>query len=233
MRVLVVASLVAAFGGFASYAAAESVGSATRVQRYAYQTPPQASRGPLYRLNPVVRNARLETVPSGALEVTFTDGSRLTLGSASAVVVDNYVFGAGQGAGAQTLKMTRGLFRFVSGSMPKDQVRLQTPSVTIGIRGTELKIKTDEAGIGTIFFEKGAGFVDNGKGKTVQMGEGDMVKIGPNGDIGTPENKDWSAGDEAVDYGMKPFGQQNHGPGGGTGGGDGAGSSGGGRGNSN
>lgn len=228
MRIVLAASIVSAFAGIVSIASAENVGSATRVQRFAYQTPPQANRGPLYRLNPVVRNARLETVPSGALEVTFTDGSRLTLGSASNVIVDNYVYGGGQGAGSQTLKMTRGVFRFVSGSMPKDQVRLQTPSVTIGIRGTKLKIKTDEQGVGTIFFEQGQGTVDNGKGQVIPMGEGDMVKIGPNGQIGTPENKGWSAGDEAVDYGLNPFGQQNHGPNGGTGGGDGAGSSGGG-----
>jgi ferric-dicitrate binding protein FerR (iron transport regulator) len=228
MRIFVAALVLSTVGGMASAAFAENVGSATRVQRYAYQTLPQAGRGPLYRLDPVVRNARLETVPSGALEVTFTDGSRLTLGSASAVVVDNYVYGGGQGAGAQTLKMTRGLFRFVSGAMPKDQVKLQTPSVTIGIRGTSIKVKTDELGIGTIFFEHGQGYIDNGRGQNVPMGEGDMVKIGPNGAIGTPENKDWSAGDEAVDHGLNPFGQQNHGTNGGTGGGDGAGSSGGG-----
>jgi hypothetical protein len=100
--------------------------------------------------------------------------------------------------------------------------------VTIGIRGTSLKILTNELGIGTIFFEEGAGFIQNGQGQNVPMGQGDMVKIGPNGAIGAPENKAWSAGDEAVDYGMNPFGQQNHGANGGTGGGDGAGSSGGG-----
>jgi hypothetical protein len=60
------------------------------------------------------------------------------------------------------------------------------------------------------------------------MGQGDMVKIGPDGAIGTPENKSWSAGEEAVDFGLNPFGQRNHGTEGGTGGGDGAGSSGGG-----
>ena len=163
--------------------------------------------------------------------MTFTDGSRLTLGSASAVVVDNYVYGGAQGASGQTLKMTRGLFRFVSGSMPKDQVKLQTPSVTIGIRGTTVKVKSDDLGVGTIFFEHGEGSVDNGKGQIVQMGEGDMVKVGPDGSIGTPENKSWSAGDEAVDFGVGTFGPT-HGPDGGTGGGDGAGSSGGG-GNSN
>ncbi len=208
---------------FGSIAFAENVGEATRIQRFAYQTPPQASdKAPLYRLDPVVRNARLETVPSGALEVTFTDGSRLTLGSASSVVVDNYVYGGAQGTAAQTLKMTKGLFRFVSGSMPKDQVKLQTPSVTIGIRGTIVKIKIADDNAETIFFEHGQGFVGN-----VPMGEGDMVKVAPDGTIGTPENKSWSAGDEAVDFGLNPFGQRNHGPDGGTGGGDGAGSSGG------
>lgn len=228
MRATVLAVLVPVAMGLIGAAAAENVGEATRVQRFAYQTMPQAQKAPLYRLDPVVRNARLETVPSGALEVTFTDGSRLTLGSASAVVVDNYVYGGAQGASGQTLKMTRGLFRFVSGSMPKDQVKLQTPSVTIGIRGTVVKVKTDEGGQGTIFFEQGTGQVDNGKGQVVPMGQGDMVKIGPDGSIGTPENTSWSAGEEAVDFGLNPFGQRNHGPDGGTGGGDGAGSSGGG-----
>jgi hypothetical protein len=227
MRVLIAASVLSVFVGLTSIAAAENVGSATRVQRFAYQTPPQAGRYPLYRLNPVVRNARLETVPSGALEVTFTDGSRLTLGSSSAVVVDNYVF-AGPGGSNQTLKMSRGLFRFVSGSMPKDQVKLQTPSVTIGIRGTIVKVSVN-GDAETIFFEHGEGNVTDGSGNTVNMREGDMLKV-KGGKFDQPENKDWSAGDEAVDYGMNPFGQQNHGPDGGSGGGDGAGSSGGSRG---
>jgi hypothetical protein len=227
MRVTVLALLVPALLGSSGVAFAEPVGEATRVQRFAYQTPPQASQAPLYRLDPVVRNARLETVPSGALEVTFTDGSRLTLGSASSVVVDNYVFGGGQNN--QTLKMTRGVFRFVSGSMPKDQVKLQTPSVTIGIRGTIVKTKINgPAGDGTIFFEHGTGFIDNGKGQIVEMGEGDTAKVDDKGNISSPDHSSWSAGDEAVDYGIPSSGKALHGPDGGTGGGDGAGSSGGG-----
>lgn len=232
MRVAGFAVLIPALLGFAGIALADNVGEATRVQRYAYQTIPQASKTPLFRLDPVVKNARLETVPSGALEVTFTDGSRLTLGSASAVVVDNYVYGGGQGAAGQTLKMTRGLFRFVSGSMPKDQVKLQTPAVSIGIRGTIVKILVKPDNSGTIFFEHGMGNVDNGKGQNVEMGEGDMVKVGADGSIGTPEKKSWSAGEDAVDRGLT-FGKPTGGPDGGTGGGDGAGSSGGGRGSSN
>jgi hypothetical protein len=207
-------------------ASAENVGEATRVARFAYQTPPQTQRGPLYRLNPVIRNSRLETVPSGALEVTFTDGSRLTLGSASSVVVDNYVYAGPQGAGQQTLKMTKGVFRFVSGSMPKDRVRMETPTVSIGIRGTIVKMEVNEDGSGTINFEQGRGFIDNGKGQNVPMSEGDVVTVAADGTIGTPSQQGWTAGDVAVDQGMNPFNQSFGGTEGGSGGGDGAGSAG-------
>lgn len=234
MRVTLIALMATATAvGLASTALAENVGEATRVERYAYQTPAAQQRAPLYRLDPVVRDAKLETVPSGALEVKFTDGSLLTLGSASTVVVDRYVYAGSQSAAGQTLKMTRGLFRFVSGSMPKDQVKLQTPSVTIGIRGTVVKSKVNDDGSGTIFFEHGQGSVTNGQGQTVQMNEGDMVKIGANGSISTPENKSWNAGDPAVDTGLNPFGIPSGGPDAGTGGGDGAGSAGGGSGSNN
>ncbi len=218
----------------ASVAFAENVGEATRIQTFAYQTPPQSNRTPIYRLDPVVRNATLQTVPNGSLEVTFTDGSRLTLGSGSTIVVDNYVYAPG-GAGAQTLKMTRGVFRFVSGTIPKDQVQLQTPMVTIGIRGTIVKTqigKTDNSEI--IFFEHGQGTVkSNTTGETVNMGEGDMLDVDGNGHFDKPVHKPWLAGDDAVDNGMGPFNHHDSGPDAGSTGGDGAGAAGGagGRGN--
>lgn len=215
-----------------SVAYAENVGEATRVQTFAYQTPPQAGRAPLYRLDPVVRNATLQTVPNGSLEVKFTDGSMLTLGANSTIVVDNYVYNQG-GAGQQTLKMTRGVFRFVSGTIPKDRVQLQTPMVTIGIRGTIVKTQVGDDAKEVIFFEHGEGDVTvNGTGKNFIMHEGDMLEIGPNGGTGGPQHKPWLAGDSAVDYGMNPFGHQDGGPAAGSTGGDGAGSAGGqGRGN--
>ena len=211
-----------------SVAYAENVGEATRVQTFAYQTPPQAGRAPLYRLDPVVRNATLQTVPNGSLEVRFTDGSMLTLGSGSTIVVDNYVYNQG-GAGAQTLKMTRGVFRFVSGTIPKDRVQLQTPMVTIGIRGTIVKSgHDDDTGKEVVFFEHGEGNVHvNQTGQDFVMHEGDMLEIGPNGGTSGPQHKPWLAGDPAVDYGMNPFGHQDGGPAAGSTGGDGAGSAGG------
>lgn len=225
MRLISVAFLASVSAMLVVPALADDVGKATRVQRFAYQTPPQAQKTPLYRMNPVVRNGRLETVPSGALEVTFTDGSLLTMGSASSILVDKYVFNGSQGTSEQTLTMTKGLFRFVSGTMPKDKVKLQTPNVSIGIRGTVVKSKVNDDGSSTIFFEHGQGYIEDKSGKSVPMAEGDMVKVGADGSIGNPEHRNWSAGDASVDEGLNPFGQSFDGPDGGSGGGDGAGSS--------
>jgi hypothetical protein len=149
------------------------------------------------------------------------------------VVVDNYVYAGQQGAGQQTLKMTKGVFRFVSGSMPKDRVRMQTPTVSIGIRGTVVKMEVNDDGSGTINFEQGSGFIDNGKGQNVPMSEGDVVTIAADGTIGTPSQQGWTAGDAAVDEGMNPFNRSFGGTEGGSGGGDGAGSSAGSSGTSN
>jgi hypothetical protein len=223
--VSLLAFLLPATIAVASVASAENVGEATRIQTFAYQTPPQSNRTPIYRLDPVVRNATLQTVPNGSLEVTFTDGSKLTLGSGSTIVVDNYVYAPG-GAGAQTLKMTRGVFRFVSGTIPKDQVQLQTPMVTIGIRGTI--VKTQIGATETIFFEHGQGTVkSNTTGETENMNEGDELDVDANGHFGKPVHKPWLAGDDAVDYGMNPFNHHDGGPDAGSTGGDGAGAAGG------
>lgn len=89
----------------------------------------------------VMRNAELDTTGSGALEVIFADNSKLSLGPNSNAVVDEFVYaGPGDQAGKQTLKYTKGVFRFVSGAVPPENVKVKTPAVTIGIRGTEFRV---------------------------------------------------------------------------------------------
>ncbi|MBI1211152.1 MAG: hypothetical protein GC190_06785 [Alphaproteobacteria bacterium] len=118
-------------------ACAEPVGKASAIRSSAYQQEPQApTAGELHLNDSVIRNATLSTKPNSALEVTFLDGSKLSMGPNSTMVVDEYVYSGPGGAGKQTLRATRGVFRFVSGTIPKDQVKIDTPTVTIGIRGT-------------------------------------------------------------------------------------------------
>src|SRR5262245_42882248 len=127
---------VATFACCAIASAAESVGNASNIIPAASQQAPQGTRSDIKLKDSIIRNAELATADHGALEVTFLDGSKLTMGQNSRLTVDEYVYAGPGGAGKQTVRYTKGLFRFLSGSIPKDQVKIETPTVTIGIRGT-------------------------------------------------------------------------------------------------
>jgi hypothetical protein len=226
MRKAVVISALA-LAALSAPVLAEKVGEATRVRLVAYQTPPSASRETVYKLSAILRNAKLETVTDAAMEVTFADNSTLTLGPSSEAVVDDFVY-AGPGTAAnQTLKYTKGVFRFVSGAVPKDKVQLKTPAVTIGIRGTVVRTKVTPAKT-VVFFEEGSGNVCGAGGVCVDMKPGDMVESDSKGNLGKPEQKSWSTGDDSTDFGMGPFDRRFRGPDAGGGGDDGGGNSGGG-----
>lgn len=206
-------------------AMAAPVGEATRIVRFAYQTESASDRLPVYRLDPIHEGALLETVPSGAMQVKFGDSSVLTLGSNSRLRVDRFVYSNG-GAGEQSLALARGVFRFVSGTIPKNAVKLTTPSISIGIRGTVLKVQVNEDGGGTVYFEHGQGFVENREGRHVPVAEGERVEITSNGGISPPSRSAFNAGDHAVDSGLQAFGVIFGGPNGGSGGQAGVGASG-------
>lgn len=116
---------------------------------------PQGTRTDIRLRDPIIRNAELATAQYGALEVTFLDGSRLTMGQNSRLRVDEYVYSGPGGAGRQTVRYTKGLFRFVSGTIPKKDVRVETPTVSIGIRGTIFRTAVQDDGSGAVSVEFG------------------------------------------------------------------------------
>lgn len=169
----------------AALAQAQQVGQASNVRVVAMQTPPGNRPFEVMRYAPIFRGALLSTSPRGALEVTFADGSRLALGGASNVVVDTYVYAGPGGAGQQTVRYTKGLFRFVSGQIPKDRVRLETPTASIGIRGTTIRTLVEEDGTTTVGLDDGTAVVTSKQtGQSVTLGPGEKVTIKPSGTFG-------------------------------------------------
>jgi len=79
------------------------------------------------------------------MQVKLSDSSVLTLGSNSRLRVDRFVYAQGR-SGEQSLALARGVFRFVSGTIPKNSVKLSTTAISIGIRGTILKVQVNEDG---------------------------------------------------------------------------------------
>lgn len=171
--------------------AADRVGEASALNPAAFQAPPAQGAAELRLADPIYRDARLTTNLDGALEVRFADGSKLALAAASEAWVDEFAYAgpsamaSGLGAGEQVIKYTKGLFRFISGSIPKNRVRLETPLVTIGVRGTMVRTLVDTDGTTTVGVDDGEAFVTvNSTGQTFTVTPGEKVTIGPGGTPG-------------------------------------------------
>lgn len=89
----------------------------------------------------------LRTGADGSVGLTFNDDTRLSLGPASEVRLERYVYAPAEGGFAMVLKFARGVAAYVSGRMAKlapDSIRLETPSAIVGVRGTTVAIRVEQ-----------------------------------------------------------------------------------------
>jgi hypothetical protein len=85
----------------------------------------------------------LKTGSEGTIGVTLKDETRLSLGPASEVRVERFVYAPAEGSLGMVLKFVRGAAAYVSGRIAKlapDSIRLETPAAIVGVRGTSLAI---------------------------------------------------------------------------------------------
>jgi hypothetical protein len=88
----------------------------------------------------------LRTGADGTVGLTLNDDTRLSLGPASEVRVERYMYAPADGGFAMVLKFARGVAAYVSGRMAKlapDAIRLETPSAIVGVRGTTVAIRVE------------------------------------------------------------------------------------------
>ena len=81
----------------------------------------------------------VSTVGESRLEVTFIDGTTLTLGEEASITLDSFVYAPEQAGNRLAVSVVQGAFLFVSGQMGKQAERdmsVSTAFATIGIRGT-------------------------------------------------------------------------------------------------
>ena len=77
----------------------------------------------------------IRTGSSGQAGLRFLDNSNLTVGPGSNVRLDKFVYDPNKGSGSVAVEASRGAFRFVTGSQNNGEVKVKTPSGTLGIRG--------------------------------------------------------------------------------------------------
>jgi hypothetical protein len=185
----------------AAYSAATTtpVGDVEAVQEDAYGTPPAASREAKHRGDEVAYQELLETLNKSGMLVKFNDGSKLTLGANSKVTVDAFVYAPGDANSKALISIPTGALRYVTGEMPKGQTTIDTPTATMVLRGTNVKVSTD--GTNTLLVvDEGSVTVHNKQtGQDTLVEEGDSVQISSTGFTTTDEDE---TGDPAVDDGI-------------------------------
>ena len=106
----------------------------------------------------VFQDETVKTGPSGTLEIRFRDETRLGLSASSTVKLDRFVYAGGDKADAVVIGLTKGAFRLATGSSPKKAYKIQTPLAAIGVRGTEIGVRS-EAGYTLVTYYSGTGRV--------------------------------------------------------------------------
>lgn len=128
-------------------------------------------------LDDLYHNELLETGDASATEVVFLDDTRLALGPNSSLVLDEFVYDPDPDKSKFVITATAGIFRFVSGKLPKKSYVIHTPTATIGIRGTSLTVlvlnRRSESGaselVVNITVEKGTAEVTGCHGERVLL----------------------------------------------------------------
>ena len=85
----------------------------------------------------------------GRLQVRFVDDSKLRMTEHTRIVIDNVVFDEDPSKSDLAMTFAQGTARFISGELGKvnkENIRLKTPTASIGIRGTDFTVTVDEFG---------------------------------------------------------------------------------------
>ena len=89
----------------------------------------------------------LDTGPDGSLGVILRDNSSLSLGPSSSLVLKDFLFSPYEGKFGLLVRLSRGSMAYLSGLIGKlapEKARFETPTATIGIRGTHFAVKAGE-----------------------------------------------------------------------------------------
>ncbi|MDF3075759.1 MAG: hypothetical protein K0S54_3426, partial [Alphaproteobacteria bacterium] len=138
--------LLLALAGGQAWAAGEQVGSITSVQPAAVIVAPGAEPAVVDLSSGVAMADIVRTDINGFVKIQFKDGSELTVNPGSNVTIDEYVYDDKTNAGKLVMSVGVGVARFVSGNMKKENIRIKTPTATMGLRGTDIVIRTDGIG---------------------------------------------------------------------------------------
>jgi hypothetical protein len=90
----------------------------------------------------LLRNETVRTGADSAARLVMIDSTNLSLGPSATLTLDRTVFNDEHSYREISIRLTTGAFRFVTGHSDKNAYKITTGLATIGVRGTELDIRS-------------------------------------------------------------------------------------------
>src|SRR4051794_21402965 len=123
----------------------------------------------------------VRTAEKSTARIIFEDQTKLEIGALSEVVLDRFVYDPNRSNSEVAVSVAKGIARFTTGVLAHESYKINTPTATIGVRGTTLDLKADERGT-WVYVEIGSVTVTaNGVMVIVNAGQATFVPVG-----GTP-----------------------------------------------
>lgn len=88
----------------------------------------------------VYRNELVRTGPEAQAELRLDDNTKLALGPDAELRLDEFAVGGGSDARSIAVRLLKGTLRFLTGRNTSESYKIETPSATIGVRGTVFDI---------------------------------------------------------------------------------------------
>jgi len=88
----------------------------------------------------------LRTFLDGTVGVTFKDDTRISLGHSSRVTIPHFVFEPAEQRFGFVLRLIAGTMQYLSGLTAKlapDSMKIETPTATVGVRGTRFLARAE------------------------------------------------------------------------------------------
>ena len=84
----------------------------------------------------VHRNELVRTGPRSQVELRLDDNTRLALGADAEIHLDEYAVSSDKNVRSIAVRFLKGTLRFLTGRNTSETYKIETPSATIGVRGT-------------------------------------------------------------------------------------------------
>jgi hypothetical protein len=125
-------------------------------------------------------------------EFKLDDDTKLALGPGAKLVLDKFVYDSDKKAGSIIINLAKGAFRFITGIAAKQTYVVNTPNASITVRGTIFDVYVLPDKSAWVLLHEGA-LEASGKKNVCRVLDqpGQLIRITPDGTIGTPMN--WSS----------------------------------------